>query len=87
LYVSIEAADVSFRCVLTFVFSVLYGFSISYIAGPVFGMPFDTAAIVNLVQALPSWFVLTGKGLIAASFAFHSFNGLRHLGWDMGRCE
>jgi len=64
---------------------LLYGFSLSYIAGPVFGMPFDTAAIVNLVQALPSWFVLTGKGLIAASFAFHSFNGLRHLGWDMGR--
>jgi succinate dehydrogenase (ubiquinone) cytochrome b560 subunit len=24
--------------------------------------------------------------ILAAPFAFHSLNGLRHLSWDMGKC-
>ncbi|KZV97489.1 cytochrome b560 subunit of succinate dehydrogenase [Exidia glandulosa HHB12029] len=62
---------------------LLYGFSIAYLVGPLAGMPFDSAAVVDLVHSLPEWFKLSAKVLLAGSFSFHSFNGLRHLAWDM----
>jgi len=64
---------------------LLYGFSISYIAAPAFGAAFDSASIVSLVQTLPEWAKVTGKVILAAPFTYHSINGLRHLGWDMGK--
>jgi succinate dehydrogenase/fumarate reductase cytochrome b subunit len=27
-----------------------------------------------------------GKAILALPFTFHSFNGLRHLAWDAGKC-
>lgn len=64
---------------------LLYGFSISYIAAPPFGVPFDGADIVSLVHGLPEWAKMTGKVILAAPFTFHGFNGLRHLSWDVGK--
>jgi len=64
---------------------LLYGFSIAYVTAPAFGLPFDTAAVVSLVQGMPEWLKISGKAILAAPFAFHSFNGLRHLGWDVGK--
>jgi len=64
---------------------LLYGFSISYIVAPSFGVPFDSADIVSLVHSLPEWAKITGKLILAAPFTFHSINGLRHLSWDMGK--
>lgn len=66
--------------------TVLYGFSLSYLILPAFGMPFDGAQLVDLVHSLPEWAKYTSKVLLAAPFAFHSWNGVRHLLWDTGKC-
>ena len=63
---------------------VLYGFSIAYLFAP---GTFDSAHVVEFVAGLPDAVKYGGKAILAAPFAFHSFNGLRHLSWDMGKCE
>jgi succinate dehydrogenase (ubiquinone) cytochrome b560 subunit len=63
--------------------TVLYGFSIAYLFAP---GTFDSASIVEVVSGLPDSAKYVGKALLAAPFAFHSINGLRHLSWDMGKC-
>jgi len=49
-------------------------------------MPFDSAAVVSAAQQLPEWAKVSAKALLALPFSFHSFNGLRHLAWDSGKC-
>lgn len=66
---------------------VLYGFTISYVAAPLLGVPFTSADVVQLVSTVPEAAKVAGKVVLAAPFAFHSWNGLRHLSWDMGYCE
>ncbi|KAF9000752.1 succinate dehydrogenase cytochrome b560 subunit [Cyathus striatus] len=62
--------------------ALLYGFSIAYLIAP--GI-FDSTHVVETVAALPESVKYIGKALLAAPFAFHSFNGLRHLSWDLGK--
>lgn len=66
---------------------VLYVFALGYLAGPVVGVPVDTAHVVDLVTSLPDWFKYATKGAVGMAFSFHSWNGIRHLLWDAGRCE
>ncbi|KAF8621226.1 hypothetical protein AX15_007942 [Amanita polypyramis BW_CC] len=61
---------------------LLYGFSIAYLIAP---GTFDSAHVVEFVAGLPEAVKYAGKAILAAPFTFHSFNGLRHLGWDMGK--
>lgn len=61
---------------------MLYGFSLAYLAGPVVGIPVDSVHIVELAQQLPEWAKLSAKTILAAPFAFHFWNGIRHLAWD-----
>lgn len=61
----------------------LYGFFLAYLASPVFGLHLDTAHIVDLVHGMPDWVKYAGKTIVAAPFAFHSLNGVRHLAWDL----
>jgi succinate dehydrogenase (ubiquinone) cytochrome b560 subunit len=62
---------------------VLYGFSIAYLVAP---GTFDSAHVVEFISGLPEGVKYAGKAILAAPFAFHSFNGLRHLGWDLVKC-
>jgi succinate dehydrogenase (ubiquinone) cytochrome b560 subunit len=62
---------------------VLYGFSIAYLFAP---GTFDSAHVIEFVSNLPDAAKYAGKFILAAPFAFHSLNGMRHLGWDLGRC-
>jgi succinate dehydrogenase (ubiquinone) cytochrome b560 subunit len=62
---------------------VFYGFSIAYLVGP---GTLSTTQIVEVVSSLPESIKYTGKAILAAPFAFHSFNGLRHLSWDLTKC-
>ena len=64
-------------------FTVLYGFSIAYLVAPT---TFSSANVVEVIAGLPESVKYAGKAILAAPFAFHSFNGLRHLGWDMVKC-
>jgi len=61
---------------------LLYGFSIAYLVAP---GTFDSVHVVEFVAGLPEGVKYAGKAILAAPFAFHSLNGLRHLGWDMAK--
>ncbi|KAJ7146812.1 hypothetical protein C8R44DRAFT_864529 [Mycena epipterygia] len=63
-------------------YAVLYGFSLAYLVAP---GTFDSVHVVEFVAGLPDAVKYAGKALLAAPFAFHSLNGLRHLSWDMGK--
>ncbi|KAJ6492573.1 SDHC, cytochrome b subunit of succinate dehydrogenase [Mycena vitilis] len=62
--------------------ALLYGFSLAYLVAP---GTFDSVHVVEFVGGLPDAVKYAGKALLAAPFAFHSLNGLRHLSWDMGK--
>jgi len=62
-----------------------YVFGAAYLVSPLFGWHLDSA---SLVAAFASWPVLAkmlAKFAFAMPFTFHSFNGVRHLFWDMGK--
>lgn len=62
---------------------MLYGFSLAYLFAP---GTFDSVHVVEFVGTLPDTVKYAGKALLAAPFAFHGLNGIRHLSWDMGKC-
>jgi succinate dehydrogenase (ubiquinone) cytochrome b560 subunit len=62
---------------------VLYGFSLAYLVAP---STFSSANIIEFAASLPEWVKIIEKTALAAPFAFHSLNGLRHLAWDSGKC-
>ncbi|KAI0308969.1 succinate dehydrogenase cytochrome b560 subunit [Amylostereum chailletii] len=61
---------------------LLYGFSLAYLVAP---STFSSANIVETVKSLPTSVKVAAKTILAAPFAFHSFNGVRHLVWDTGK--
>ena len=63
---------------------VLYGYALAYLVAP---ETFSSANVVELIGSLPEAVKYADKAILAAPFAFHCLNGLRHLGWDMGKCE
>ena len=63
---------------------MLYGYALAYLVAPT---TFDSTHVIEFIAGLPDAVKYSGKVVLAAPFAFHSFNGLRHLGWDMGKCE
>ncbi|KAK0498825.1 succinate dehydrogenase cytochrome b560 subunit [Armillaria luteobubalina] len=58
---------------------ILYGFSMAYLVAP---GTFDSTHIVEFVGGLPDYVKYVGKTILAAPFAYHSWNGVRHLVWD-----
>ncbi|TFY62182.1 hypothetical protein EVJ58_g4030 [Rhodofomes roseus] len=61
---------------------LLYGYALAYLVAP---GTFDSAHVIEFVAGLPDAVKYTGKAILAAPFAFHSWNGLRHLSWDAGK--
>ncbi|KAI0246074.1 cytochrome b subunit of succinate dehydrogenase, Sdh3p [Lactifluus subvellereus] len=61
---------------------LLYGFSLAYLFAP---STFSSANIIEFAAGLPDWVKVVEKTILAAPFAFHSLNGLRHLAWDSGK--
>lgn len=62
---------------------VLYGFSLAYLFAP---STFSSTNIIEFAAGQPEWVKVAEKTILAAPFAFHSLNGLRHLAWDAGKC-
>ncbi|KAN0092549.1 succinate dehydrogenase [Tylopilus felleus] len=62
--------------------TLLYGFSLAYLVAP---GTFDSAHVIELVAGLPDYVKTSAKVLLAAPFAFHGWNGVRHLAWDLGK--
>jgi succinate dehydrogenase (ubiquinone) cytochrome b560 subunit len=65
---------------------VLYVGAMVYLAHPMYSI-LDSAHLVDLVHSFPTWVKGSIKLLFAVPFTFHSFNGIRHLAWDMGYGE
>lgn len=65
------------------IIAVLYGYALAYLVAPT---TFDSTHVIEFVAGLPDAVKYAGKTILAAPFAFHSWNGLRHLSWDMGKC-
>ena len=63
--------------------TVLYGYALAYLASPEI---FASANVIELIHGLPEAVKYAGKVILAAPFSYHTFNGLRHLAWDSGRC-
>lgn len=71
-------------CDVHYVGIVLYGYALAYLVAPDI---FDSTHVVAFIGGLPEYVKYAGKVILAGPFAFHSFNGLRHLAWDSGKCE
>jgi len=69
-----------------FLSGTLYGGAILYLLHPVFPS-IDSASLVQLTHDMPIWAKGGLKVLFAAPFAFHTYNGIRHLAWDTGYGE
>lgn len=63
---------------------LIYAFGISQ-SIPTSNSAVSLANMCEFVSAAPLPLVLMGKFVLAAPFAYHLFNGIRHLIWDMGR--
>lgn len=61
----------------------MYGYFIGYLVAP---ETFASAGVIELVAGLPEAIKIAGKTVLAAPFAYHSWNGIRHLGWDLTKC-
>lgn len=59
-----------------------YGYTLSYAILPVFGYAVDAATLATTFGALPLVAKLGLKAVAGFPFAFHFWNGFRHLLWD-----
>lgn len=51
------------------------------------GEVLSTASLVHYAEMAPYWLKLTIKAPLAAAASYHTWNGFRHLAWDMGYCK
>lgn len=57
----------------------------AYAIAPVFGLPFDSAAVASAFGSLPFFVKAAVKfGLLGFPFSYHFINGVRHLVFDLG---
>jgi succinate dehydrogenase (ubiquinone) cytochrome b560 subunit len=62
-----------------------YVFGAAYLVSPLFGWHLDSASLAAAFGSLPVLAKVGLKVLVAFPFTFHSFNGVRHLVWDLGK--
>ena len=61
-----------------------YLFGAAYLVAPLVGWHLESASIAAAFASWPVFAKVGLKAFFAFPFAFHSFNGIRHLVWDMG---
>lgn len=62
-----------------------YAVTVGYAAAGLTSFHFDSALIVSTFTSLPTYLQVGAKAVMAYPFAFHAFNGIRHLVWDLGK--
>jgi len=60
----------------------MYGYFLAYLAAP---GTFNSAHVLEAISGLPEAVKYSAKAILAAPFAFHTLNGVRHLSWDVGK--
>jgi succinate dehydrogenase (ubiquinone) cytochrome b560 subunit len=63
----------------------IYLFGMAYLIAPITGWHLESASMVAAFATWPVALKIATKFAIAMPFTFHSFNGIRHLVWDIGR--
>ncbi len=61
-----------------------YVFGTAYLVAPLLGWHLDSASMAAAFGSLPFLVKAPMKFLVALPFTYHSWNGFRHLFWDMG---
>jgi succinate dehydrogenase (ubiquinone) cytochrome b560 subunit len=62
-----------------------YLFALGYLVAPVFGWHMESAVLAASFATWPIAAKVLVKMSLALPFTFHSFNGLRHLMWDLAK--
>ena len=62
----------------------LYLFSIAYLVAPVLGLHLESASLAAAFGGLPIAVKFLFKTIASLPFTLHSYNGVRHLIWDIG---
>ncbi|KAI9878419.1 MAG: hypothetical protein M1830_000939, partial [Pleopsidium flavum] len=62
-----------------------YVFGAAYLVAPLFGWHLESASMAAAFGAWPVALKVATKMTVAMPFTYHSFNGIRHLVWDMGK--
>ncbi|KAI4765792.1 hypothetical protein E4T51_01219 [Aureobasidium sp. EXF-12344] len=62
-----------------------YLFGLSYLIAPAFGWHVESASLAASFAAWPAALAIFAKLVASFPFTYHSFNGLRHLMWDLGK--
>jgi succinate dehydrogenase (ubiquinone) cytochrome b560 subunit len=78
-------ASISHRFTGSVLSGGFYVFGAAYLVSPLFGWHLDSASLAAAFGSLPVLAKVGLKGLVAFPFTFHSFNGIRHLVWDLGK--
>lgn len=63
----------------------LYVFGAAYLVAPLFGWHLESATMAAAFGAWPVALKVATKMAVAFPFTYHSFNGLRHFAWDLGK--
>ncbi|KAL4783897.1 hypothetical protein BJX76DRAFT_357568 [Aspergillus varians] len=63
----------------------LYLYATAYLLSPVTGWNIGSESLVAAFNSLSPSIQFAAKFGVALPFAFHSFNGIRHLVWDSGQ--
>ncbi|KAK3631297.1 cytochrome b subunit of succinate dehydrogenase, Sdh3p [Elasticomyces elasticus] len=61
-----------------------YIFGAAYLVAPYVGWHLESAVLAAAFAKWPAILKIGTKALVALPFTFHSFNGIRHLFWDVG---
>ncbi|WOO80616.1 Succinate dehydrogenase cytochrome B subunit, mitochondrial [Vanrija pseudolonga] len=61
-----------------------YAAALVYLLHPIYPA-IDSAHLIEFVHGLPTLVKGSLKALVAFPLTFHSFNGIRHLLWDVGK--
>lgn len=63
---------------------LFYIFGAAYLVAPLTGWHLESASMAAAFATWPAALKVLTKLTLAFPFTFHSFNGIRHLAWDMG---
>lgn len=78
-------ASITHRITGSVLSGAFYIFGSAYLVSPLLGWHLDSASLVAAFGAWPVAAKVAAKFAFALPFTFHSFNGIRHLVWDMGK--
>ncbi|BGP38486.1 cytochrome b subunit of succinate dehydrogenase, Sdh3p [Rhodotorula kratochvilovae] len=79
-----SVSSIANRATGTALSAAIYALFLGHLGAPLVGAELDSAALLEAFANLPAWAQYTAKAAVALPASYHTLNGFRHLGWDMG---